>query len=684
MWNITLSLCLYGFILTLISAIISRLTNGVAWSDLFKTRFYELNSVRSIIWVTQALIASVCISSSFLLVTQVEMLYRQDILLTSATIQITPFIFTTISSIIICRYTWLNFTKVIQTPENPSPSMIGACFVENINESEFDRLGTERYPNNISPDQVIDNQLRIGIIVLCIILASTLLFEYFSDEKFIISEFQKIVDLLPHTNINVYGFSVFVLWSAIVIMIILLFTNYDYTFINFCPTLLIQSLLAMLCLVSLSIVTSSGKFFIFALIIMSIAHGLRAFIDLSKCWRYRAIKRVYDPIVETLRNDVPYLDKIPEYQQFKLPTLDEESLIRRIAQGCRNVEEHSIFVTKFIARFIRLLEVRQRNCASAMLCYLTVGRYVTLSVGHGTYLSFREPEVPQWNLNLFPVYPPQDYVNKLDPLGLGHEWDVVRTCCECGGSGRVQRTETYYETEQYTEHYTDSNGRSCSRSATRQVAKERKIWVTCPSCSGSGRLQYQQILNTQWKYFKPTLTFPELSMPELVEDAEEVTYFHLPLTDNFKSLIFKPNFDNLLEVNSNGNSLVRQVRNTVELIVSKHENNSDRVLRLHGNEYLYRSDFKICGFRTICIRFQKLGGRIGWFFGKRPEFYFPRLPISYETVFTFVFLPPLIIVTLIAVIQFTLELQVLIQNHQIFDQIAFLKLLDYLKNIVQN
>ena len=71
----------------------------------------------------------------------------------------------------------------------------------------------------------------------------------------------------------------------------------------------------------------------------------------------------------------------------------------------------------------------------------------------------------------------------------------------------------------------------------------------------------------------------------------------------------------------------------------------------------YRADFQICGFRTIRIQFRQLGGRVGWFFGKRPEFYFPRLPLSYETVATFVFLPPLVIALAALMVQYTAYLQ---------------------------
>ena len=59
------------------------------------------------------------------------------------------------------------------------------------------------------------------------------------------------------------------------------------------------------------------------------------------------------------------------------------------------------------------------------------------------------------------------------------------------------------------------------------------------------------------------------------------------------------------------------------------------------NGSLYLADFQIASFRTIMIEFVNLGGRIGWFFGRRPEFYFPRLPLCYTTILTLAVLPPL-------------------------------------------
>src|SRR5690606_34826042 len=64
--------------------------------------------------------------------------------------------------------------------------------------------------------------------------------------------------------------------------------------------------------------------------------------------------------------------------------------------------------------------------------------------------------------------------------------------------------------------------------------KER--WVTCPSCGGSGRLLHHQVLNTRWQRLQPTLTAPEMMLAELVEDAEEVTFVHLPVKEDRRRL----------------------------------------------------------------------------------------------------------------------------------------------------
>ena len=142
--------------------------------------------------------------------------------------------------------------------------------------------------------------------------------------------------------------------------------------------------------------------------------------------------------------------------------------------------------------------------------------YITLSSGSGTSRWLQQPIVPVWNLQLFPLNPPSGYVNQIDPLWLPSQWDVVKTCGTCGGSGIVIVTVTE----------TGPQGQSQTRTETR----------TCSTCSGCGRLEYTQILNTQWQRLLPLITHPNIPVPELVEDAEEQVIFDLPLTENFTTI----------------------------------------------------------------------------------------------------------------------------------------------------
>jgi len=79
---------------------------------------------------------------------------------------------------------------------------------------------------------------------------------------------------------------------------------------------------------------------------------------------------------------------------------------------------------------------------------------------------------------------------------------------------------------------------------------------------------------------------------------------------------------------------------TGKQLATLHPEHSKSALSLKGGR-LYKADFQVCGFRAIHIVFNKLGRRHGWFFGRRPEFYFPRLPLNYAVIGVILFLPPL-------------------------------------------
>ncbi|HEY9703946.1 MAG TPA: hypothetical protein V6C58_15965, partial [Allocoleopsis sp.] len=341
---------------------------------------------------------------------------------------------------------------------------------------------------------------------------------------------------------------------------------------------------------------------------------------------YKRMKQVYNPIATKIKEHTPYLDQILDAPHVKLGSLENELLINRISQGCKNVEERGIFVTRNFARFLDLVEIQYQEFAVAMLRYLTVRRYMTLSGGSGTSRWLQDPIVPMWNLQLFPLNPPSGYVNWIDPLWLPSQWDVIKTCWTCGGSGIVTVTVTT----------TNSEGQSQTHTETR----------TCSTCGGGGRLEYTQILNTQWQRLLPLVTHPDIPVPELVEDAEEQVIFNLPLTENFTTTtksarIIHPSTPLAKDIYQTGNQLQKL-----------HNIHSKEVEALH-NGSLYRADFQIASFRAIMIEFVNLGGRLGWFFGRRPEFYFPRLPLSYTTILTIAVLPPLWVTLFLVLLAFS-------------------------------
>ena len=636
MWRFTLTLSLIGFLLTLVLAVYSRHSNGAALSEMIQTRFYELTPVRALVWSLIGVAIECSLLFLYLLCLQILTLYDQELLFTSSSVSLLPYILLACISAI---FGWLLWSRVIALAHRVAPNVDvrKAKFSPQISPQHLASLGAERFPNHIDPEGEANNVIRrvvIGVSILAVGLLSCAVYAGWITKE----EGTLASQNADETLSTLQEIAIFALWVSSVSLALLLFNNRDYTFIPFRRSLICQGILVGLIVVSLFIMRPNN-------VLAAVGVGgclffcaARAARDLWLSRQYRLMKRVTDPIVADLERLTPYLNQVSAHPDFRLPELDTATLGERITRGCVNVEERGLFVVRSFARFMRIVEVEKQNFAVAMLRYLTVDRGVSLSGGVGTYESFRHPQVPIWNLQLFPLRPPaaeQDdgFLDMNDSFSLDHEWDVVRTCSRCGGSGRVWETETYHQTE----HYTDSSGRSGSRSVT----KTRQVQRTCPTCSGSGRTRHQQILNTWWRYLIPRITDPEIPIPELVENAEEERYFYLPLTTELEPKSFSP------ETYSVDDPLVNEMIETGRQLMALHPEHSQSVLSLKGG-YLYKADFQVCGFRTIHITFNDLGGRDGWFFGKRPEFYFPRLPLCYATIGAILFLPPLALALAIA------------------------------------
>jgi hypothetical protein len=127
-------------------------------------------------------------------------------------------------------------------------------------------------------------------------------------------------------------------------------------------------------------------------------------------------------------------------------------------------------------------------------------------------------------------------------------------------------------------------------------------------------------------------------VPEFMEDSEERVYFRRPFIENRKQVSVTPEHDGL-DVD-----LVDRLSKVIPDMAAKLPNISQSVEK-HHDGVVYRSDFQVTGFWVLRIRFRKLPGKVGWFFGARPEFYFPALPLSWGMVGTIVLVLPFLLMT---------------------------------------
>jgi len=381
--------------------------------------------------------------------------------------------------------------------------------------------------------------------------------------------------------------------------------------------------------------------------VLGVAWSFRFAFDLQRASRFVRLRDVTEPIRLSIEEVVDCLPALRRHPQTWLPALDDVELSERISRGCRNVEEADPLVTRNLARFLSLVQIEYEPFAAATLRFLTVRRYLTYPFGGGTYRALQRPNVPMWNELMFPLLPPTGYRYRLDPLWLDSSWDIVSVCGPCGGSGRVtcggcggsgqvQRSET-------TTTY--NNGQSQSTTRTR--------WETCSGCGGSGRVVCgrcsgcgrvleSQVINTEWQCLTPTHCDPPVLIPELMDGAEERVHYRVSLIEDREPQVLLPDDFDIDE------TLAERLCDAAQRLAYELDDHASRVEALHDGR-LYRADFRVAGFHTMRIRFRRLPGKVGWFFGARPEFHFPALPLSWSMVGTILFVGPFLIAVAFAV-----------------------------------
>jgi hypothetical protein len=513
---------------------------------------------------------------------------------------------------------WTLTNYLVKQPQYHSTSLKSNNISTNygIPTGLIKNLGSERFPNEISTSNKRDKIIRIFIIAQGLISIGLISFLIFSHERYNLTVDLDTAIATVKSNYPplVNGLFVSLFLTAPTSIGLLLWNNRDYTLLTL-PKTLYFKILFLVIVIDWTIWIGLNFYpQVIVVSIVTIAYAVRSTIDLKLAEDYQRIKTVYKPIAQTIREHTPYLDLIVNDPDLNLGNpLELELLIERIDRGCKNIEERGIFVTRNFRQLLKIIKIHHQEFAVAMLRYLTVNRYITRSNSSGTNRKLQDPRVPIWDVVMFPLHPPNGYVDWLDSLWLSSRWDIIETCYGCDGSGTVSRTVT------------DSEGNSSTETSS------------CGSCDGCGKLKYPQILTTQWQKLLPLVTYPEIPTPELVEYAEEQIVYQLAFTENFSAC------HQSARVKVASSPLTTKMDETVRQLEKFQQFHQQEVADLQGG-LLYRADFQIACFRTIAIEFANFGGSRGWFFGKRPEFYFPRLPLSWSTVLTFVLLPPLWVV----------------------------------------
>ena len=538
---------------------------------------------------------------------------------------------------------WATLVWLINVPDNCPPTAMvrGVETAEGIGMSHLASLGREQFPEMLAYGHTSGLWVRRGLMLivfayLAVVIAASTDWGRANGLHAAGVEVVRLARwLLPPAPGH---WAVVAGVSAGLGILLLLLENHSYTLVRFPQSLLAGGVLVLVVWSCAALLDTSGQRLVMLACGLGLAFAARWATDLSRAARFTRARSVLQPIAGRIADEVPDLAGLKSRPDCRLAPLDEVELRDRITRGCRNVEEASPLVTRNMARFLSLVRIEYDHFCAAMLRYLTVRRFVTTARAGGTPRMLQHPVVPMWNEELFPFHPPAGYRNLLAPLGLGWEWDIVQRCSSCSGSGKVScgcSGGTVYRTETYTEI---SGGQTVTR--TREKMETCGTcggsgMVTCSSCSGHGKELFHQTLNTQWQRLLPTCSAPHVRIPELLEDAEERTYFRVPLVEDRNPLVLLRTHDALEP------DLVARLSQGVLALSAELPEFARLVEQMHDG-IVYRADFQVTGFWVLRIGFRRLPGKVGWFFGCRPEFHFPALSLSWAVVSTVMFVLPFI------------------------------------------
>lgn len=632
-----ISLFLLAFLVTLILTVLARTLLGASPFYLVRSRFHEIPPMRALLhlafWTFRGcsvLCGIAILQQGGRAIETWESGNREHAIVASVAL---------LATLIVWKIgSWFHALAINKNAlPRPKVSVRIADIQSGISSRLLGQLGLERFPNEYGVAWKFGLTVRVMLAIVFWAIAAVMGLGWLRPDDTpladrVLSETAHLISWAPHYHRPLLLFPAA---CCVTPLLALLLTNRDYLMVTFPCVMVLDTVLTCGCIAILLLANPHPQNAAGCMSILAGLHGWRYASDVNRARGYFRMKRIYKPIVERIRSHFSWIAELRERPDCQLSKLNEDDLSQRISQGAGNIEEYGILTTRNYGRFLRISEVQHEPFVAAMFRYQTVRRYVSTSGGTGTCRMLQHPAIPVWDETLFPLHPPSGYVNWTDPLWLDSTWDIVSICGQCGGRGWVERTES--------ENYMDGSGKTQTRSVTKRE--------TCGSCGGSGRLQYTQILNTQWQRLMPTLSAPEVPLPELLDDAEERVYYALPLIEDRTRLIPQGQNGGL------DSQLFQDVHEEALKLTGDITADSNRIMEVHSADYLYRADFQITGFHVISIRFPRLLFQRGWFFGARPEFHFPRVPLSWSMLATLTFFPPLAL--LWAMFCFALGMQLL-------------------------
>ncbi len=308
--------------------------------------------------------------------------------------------------------------------------------------------------------------------------------------------------------------------------------------------------------------------------------------------------------------------------------LDADDVRARIEKGLAGVEATSRLIPRFLGRLMKITEVATTPVAAIGFRFLVVRRRIALEAPKRTKEKRRHPSVDVWDEGEYPIVPPNGYRAADDQrIVLPADYDVIKACRRCGGSGSVWEDESYSDTESYT----DSDGNT----QWQTVWGTRSVTETCSDCSGSGSLRYRQVIVTSWTLWQPTLqSSTDGPTEDMFDQTSELDVLRCPLVEDFR-----PTTEPKSGPSSSG-SRDSWIKGAADRARQLSARNAGLVADYFGGR-VYRSEFVVALTQAIRIKFTGLPGGIAWFAGTSPKSHFRRLPLSWSTLFASALLPPL-------------------------------------------